>query len=153
MRRPAGRARPRRQNRSRSALGMAVERETRAGLFHYRARIGACGWKARNAKAKLTSETASSKSLSRAALDDNIADVLPAVDVGGVQPGGLTRLPRSIRGHPPRSVSRCFSRSERSGLVADRDDPGERGHGSSIFTAIEKRRGGAVIAPVGITPA
>jgi len=32
-----------------------VERETRAGLFRYRARIGACGWKARNAKAKLTS--------------------------------------------------------------------------------------------------
>ena len=55
MLRPAGRARPRPQNRSWSALGMAMGRETRAGLFRYRARIGACGWKARNAKAKLTS--------------------------------------------------------------------------------------------------
>ena len=33
MRRPAGRARPRRQNRSRSALGMAVECENPRGPF------------------------------------------------------------------------------------------------------------------------
>src|SRR6516165_11863404 len=86
----------------------------------------------------------------RPALDDDVADILPGVDVGGVQRGRLTRLPGQYE-IPRLDTPALLQEIECPGFLADSDDPGERRHGFGIFAAIKKRRGGAVIAPIRIT--